>query len=352
MTHIFLTAFLFFGFLNQACAFEFQDSKRTNITMVGSSTVYPFASTLAEKFKGNNDSFRTPIVEATGTGGGFKLFCGGVGYKYPDFVNASRPIEPSEIKKCSENGVKDPVEIKIGYDGIVLANSVAGKKFLLTKEQIFLALADKVPSHGKLVQNPHKKWSDINVALPAFEIAIYGPPSTSGTRDSFAELLMENVCNEMKEFIAAYPDKNQRKKQCKIIRSDGKFIEAGENDNLILQKLKNDRHAFGIFGFSFLRENKNNIQPVAIDGVDPSLESIVLKQYLLSRPLFIYAKKEHIDLVPGMREFVKEIISQKAIAMKTLSRSNAGYLVKKGLIPMPDNEMKQVVGETKIKLGL
>lgn len=317
----------------------FKPSERNHLHMVGSSTVYPFAAVIAETF-GRDTEFRTPVVEATGTGGGFKLFCSGVGYNHPDFSNASRTIEKSELKKCTENGVQNIVEIKIGYDGIVLANSTAGRKYSLTKKQIFLALAAKVPDpkSGKLVDNFYQKWNEIDADLPAINIAIYGPPTTSGTRDAFVELVMENVCSAIPEFILTHADEKIRKKKCHIIRSDGHFIEAGENDNLIVQKLKNDADALGIFGFSFLEENHETIQPAQIDQVMPSFDSIVSGTYSVSRPLFIYFKKEHLDLIPGMREFVAEIISKNTIG-------NDGYLLQKGLIPLTDFEIKKMRDE-------
>ncbi len=339
-----LSLLLISVFCQPSLAFDFSAASRNHISIVGSSTVYPFAATIAEEFGRNskvkNTKFKTPIVESTGTGGGFKLFCSGIGYNYPDFSDASRRIEKSEIEKCAQHGITGIVEIKIGYDGIVLANSVAGKKYSLTKQQIFLALADKIPDPktGKLVENFYQKWSDIDAKLPALNIAVYGPPSTSGTRDAFVELVMDEACVNMKEFIAAFPDKKIRQKQCHIIRSDGKFIEAGENDNLIVQKLRNDHDALGIFGFSFLEENHELIQAAVIDEVQPSFENIASSKYKVSRPLFIYFKKEHLDLIPGMREFVKEIISTDTIGVD-------GYLLQKGLIPLPNLETKKVRDE-------
>jgi phosphate transport system substrate-binding protein len=318
---------------------SFKAEERKHIQVVGSSTVYPFAAVIAEEF-GRNSKFKTPIIETTGTGGGFKLFCSGVGFNFPDFSNASRKIEESEIKKCRERGVLGIVEIKIGYDGIVLANSMIGRKYNLTKKQIFLALAAKVPSENstKLIDNPYQKWSEIDPELPKINIAIYGPPTTSGTRDAFIELVMEEPCMKMKEFIAAFPDGKIRKKKCSLIRSDGKFIEAGENDNLIVQKLRNDRNALGIFGFSFLEENRDLIKAAKIDQTLPSFENIVSGNYPVSRPLFIYFKKEHLNLILGMREFIAEIISEDTIG-------NDGYLLQKGLIPLTNLEIKKVRDE-------
>lgn len=324
-----ITIFLISVFTLYASAAAAKDyAKRDYIQMVGSSTVYPFATTIAEEF-GRNSGFKTPVVEATGTGGGFKLFCEGIGYGYPDFVNASREIKPSEVKKCKENGVKRIIEIKIGNDALVLANSVKGIKFNLTEEEVFLALAKEIPDakSARLIANPHTKWNQINSKLPDVPIAVYGPPPTSGTRDSFAELVMEKVCLKNKIFASTYPDAEKRKKQCQLVRSDGKFIEAGENDNLIVQKLSNNPNALGIFGFSFLEENQSMIKSVAIDGIEPTFKNAVSKKYELIRPLFIYYKKENVDLVPGMKELVAEILSKDTIGKD-------GYLMQKGLIPL------------------
>lgn len=316
----------------------FKNSSRNYISTVGSSTVYPFTAAIAEKF-GRQKKFRTPTVESTGTGGGFKLFCSGIGFEFPDFSNASRKIEASELTKCAENNIKNIGEIKIGYDGIVLANSIAGKKFHLTREQIFLALAEKIPHNGQLINNPFRKWSEIDHRLPAIEIRVYGPPSTSGTRDAFVELVLEKACANLPTFVAAYPDKKVRQKKCHTIRSDEVFIEAGENDNLILQKLRNDKDAFGIFGFSFLEENKNSIQAATIENIEPAFETIINNKYSVSRPLFIYFKREHFDLAPGMKEFIREIVSKDTLGAD-------GYLVQKGLIPLSDSELNQLRSET------
>ncbi len=308
--------------------------ERDYVNMTGSSTVYPFARTIAEKF-GRNRSFKTPIVESTGTGGGIKLFCLGVGKDFVDFANASRKIKASELKICNKNGIKDVVEIKIGYDGIVIANSNKTKAYNLTKEQIFLALAQKIPQNGKLIKNPHQKWSDIDKSLPNINISVYGPPPTSGTRDAFVELVMEEPCVKNPAFITATPNKKARKKKCHIIRSDGKFIEAGENDNLIVQKLKNDRNALGIFGFSFLEQNAGVVHGAKINGVYPTFENIASSKYGVSRPLFIYFKKEQLPFVKGMKEFIGEIVNENAIG-------DEGYLVEKGLIPAQSDEIEKM----------
>ncbi len=314
--------------------------KRSHISIVGSSTVYPFSAVLAERF-GREKDFKTPTVEATGTGGGFKLFCGGIGYDFPDFANASRKIEASEIEKCRENNVNEIGEIKIGYDGIVLANSIKGQKINLSKREIFLALTSQVFEGGKMVNNPYKKFSDINKNLPSINIRVYGPPATSGTRDAFVELIMQDVCMNMEEFVFNFPDKKIRQKKCSVIRSDGVFIEAGENDNLILQKLRNDHDAFGIFGFSFLQENRNEIKAASIDFVEPTFDTIISSKYKVSRPLFIYYKKQHFTLMPEMKDFIKEIVSKNALAPD-------GYLVTKGLIPLSNLEYKKLVAELRL----
>ena len=312
----------------------FKSSQRSHIQIVGSSTVYPFVSTIAETF-GRETKFKTPIIEATGTGGGFKLFCSGIGYEFPDFVNASREIKQSEREKCLKNGI-NAGEIKIGYDGIVLANSVNGQKYNLTKSQIFLALSAKVPNdRGELVDNFYKNWQEIDKNLPKIKIAIYGPPSTSGTRDAFVELVMLDVCIKNPIFIKNYSDEKVLHKKCQIIRSDGAFIEAGENDNLIVQKLKNDKDALGIFGFSFIQENQNSIQPSLINNATPTLENIVSGVYKISRPLYIYYKKEHLNLIDGMKEFIAEIVNKNTLG-------NEGYLLQTGLIPLSNQEIEKI----------
>lgn len=312
----------------------FKSSQRSHIQIVGSSTVYPFVATISETF-GRETKFKTPIVEATGTGGGFKLFCSGIGYEFPDFVNASRKIKPSEKEKCAKNNI-NVGEIKIGYDGIVLANSNNGQKYNLTKSQIFLALSAKVPNEkDELVDNFYKNWQEIDKNLPNIKIAIYGPPSTSGTRDAFVELVMLDACIKNPIFIKNYSDEKVLHKKCQIIRSDGAFIEAGENDNLIVQKLKNDKNALGIFGFSFLQENQNSIQPSLINNTVPSLENIVSEVYKISRPLYIYYKKEHLNLIGGMKEFIAEIVNKNTLG-------NEGYLLQTGLIPLSNQEIEKI----------
>lgn len=316
-------------------AFSLKQGNRSHIQIVGSSTVYPFTAVIAESF-GRDSHYRTPIVEATGTGGGFKLLCSGIGYNYPDISNASRAVKKSEIENCSKNGIKNLIEVKIGYDGIVLANIISADQFNLTKEEIFLALASKVvDKNNKLVDNYYNKWNEINPNLPDINIAIYGPPPTSGTRDAFVELVMETACVNIKAFIKKYPNKKNRKKACHLIRSDGKFIEAGENDNLIVKKLKSNPRALGIFGFSFLSENSDIIKAAKVNNIAPTFDSIVNSKYKISRPLYIYFKGEHLDLIAGMREFFQEVISKNTIGQD-------GYLLQKGLIPLSELESSKM----------
>ncbi|MFI0842436.1 PstS family phosphate ABC transporter substrate-binding protein [Mesorhizobium sp. IMUNJ 23232] len=308
---------------------------RDQIQIVGSSTVFPFTTAVAEKL-GQGGKFKTPVVESTGTGGGIKLFCGGVGENTPDFTNASRAIKDSELETCKAAGVT-PVEIKVGFDGIVLSNSKAGAVADLTKEEIFKALAKNVAVDGKVVPNPYKNWSDIDASLPNSKIEVLGPPPTSGTRDAFVELVMTEACQE--EVKAA------NAKACGEIREDGAFVEAGENDNLIVQKLEANPAAFGIFGFSFLDQNADKLQGHKIDGVEPTFENIASGKYGVSRSLFIYAKKEHVGTIPGMEEFIAEYTSDAAWGPE-------GYLADKGLIPLPDDQRAQSAADAKALKGM
>ena len=305
---------------------------RDQIRIVGSSTVYPFSTTVAEQF-GNKTEFPAPIVESTGTGGGMKLFCQGVGDGTPDITNASRRIKSSEAEMCAENGVKDITEVKIGFDGIVIANSKKAELDDLTQKQIFLALAKEVPQDGKMVANPYKTWSEIDPSLPDKKIEVLGPPPTSGTRDAFVELVMDKGCEEVPE-IAALED-DAKKAACQTVREDGGYVEAGENDNLIVQKLEANKDAFGIFGYSYLEQNQDMIQGSKIAGVAPEFDSIASGDYPVSRPLFIYVKNAHADVIPGIKEFMAEFTSDAAMG-------EYGYLADKGLIPLPENEAEEV----------
>lgn len=308
---------------------------RDEIRVVGSSTVFPFATAVAERF-GKTTSFKTPVIESTGSGGGLKLFCAGAGADSPDITNASRRIKKSEVETCAKNGVKDIVEVKIGYDGIVIANSKQAPQFKLTLKDVFLALAKEVPGKdGKLIANPNKTWKDVNASLPAIKIEVLGPPPTSGTRDAFAELAMEGGCNAIDSIKALKKtDKNAFKSVCHTVREDGAYIEAGENDNLIVQKLETNKDALGIFGYSFLDQNADKLQGSAIDGVEPAFELIADGSYPVSRPLFFYVKKSHVGVIPGIAEYLAEFTAEKTWGAE-------GYLADKGLIPMSDKERKE-----------
>ena len=305
---------------------------RDRIRIVGSSTVFPFATAAAEQF-GKTDDFPTPVVESTGTGGGLKLFCGGLGVGHADVANASRRIKTSEVDLCASNGVADVTEIAIGYDGIAIANSRAAPRVELTLRQLFLALAKDIPvdeEGAELAPNPWTRWSEIDPALPDVAIEVLGPPPTSGTRDAFAELALEGGCKTFPALAAIESeDKKRYKAICHAIREDGAWVEAGENDVLIVQKLVANPRAFGVFGFSFLDQSADSVQGSLIDGVEPDFESISDGSYPVSRSLYVYVKTAHAGVIPGMLEFVDELTSERAWGPE-------GYLADKGLIPLPD----------------
>jgi phosphate transport system substrate-binding protein len=283
---------------------------RDQIRIVGSSTVFPFSTAVAETF-GKTTSFATPIVESTGSGGGLKLFCSGVGVDHPDMTNSSRRIKATEITLCADNGV-EAVEAKVGFDGIVVANAKSAPSFALTREQIVIALAEQGPKPTM--------WSEIDPSLPEIKIEVMGPPPSSGTRDAFEELVMEEGCEGAKI-------------ECEgiSIRTDGAYIESGENDNLIVSKLEANPNALGIFGFSFLDQNSDKLKGSNVDGVEPTFDNIASGDYPVSRSLYFYIKKQHIGVIPGMMEYVGEFLSDEAIGEE-------GYLLDKGLIPLPADE--------------
>ena len=264
---------------------------RDQIRIVGSSTVFPFSTAVAERF-GQKTGMKTPVVESTGTGGGMKLFCSGVGEDTPDITNASRPIKPSELEACAKAGVTEITEVKIGFDGIVLANSKTHPGFALSEKDIWLALAKEVPVGGKLVPNPHTTWNQINPALPAEKIEVLGPPPTSGTRDAFVELVMDRACEEVPE-VKALTNADAKKAACETLREDGAYIDAGENDNLIVQKLEANPTTLGIFGYSFLDQNIDKLRGNTIQGVEPTFENIADAKYPIARSLYFYVKNAH-----------------------------------------------------------
>jgi phosphate transport system substrate-binding protein len=304
---------------------------RDQIRIVGSSTVYPFTTAVAEQF-GKASGGKTPVVESTGTGGGMKIFCEGVGVDKADGTNASRRIKKSEFELCDKNGVKDIIELTVGYDGLTIAHSKDGPALSLTRKQVFQALAEKVPNDkGELVDNPYKNWSDIDPSLPNVKIEVLGPPPTSGTRDSFHELFMEKGAEGFEGLKAMKADKAKEKdfeKIWKSIRKDGAYVEAGENDNVIVQKLEGNKNAFGIFGFSFLEENADKLKGVSIEGAEPTFDNISGGKYKGARPLFVYFKKAHIGVIPGLDKFIAEYTSEKALGAE-------GYLTEKGLVALP-----------------
>ena len=317
-------------------------SSRDVISVVGSSTVYPFSTVVAERF-GKTTNFKTPKVESTGSGGGLKLFCAGVGVAHPDITNASRRIKKSEVETCAKNGVNDILEIKIGYDGIVFANSKKSPQMSISRQDIFLALAHDVPKGDQesTVANKAMKWSDVNADLPATKIEVLGPPPTSGTRDAFAELALEGGCKSFGWIKGmGKKDKKGYKKLCHTVREDGAYIEAGENDNLIVQKLEANPNAFGVFGYSFLDQNSDKLQGSVVDGVEPTFENIADGKYPVSRPLYFYVKKAHIGKVPGIKEFVDAFVSEQTIG-------DEGYLTDRGLIPMPTEERAKFQADAK-----
>lgn len=319
---------------------------RDAISIVGSSTVYPFSAAVAEQF-GKKGDFKTPKVESTGTGGGIKLFCGGVGPSFPDIANASRGMKKSEFESCQKNGVKDIVEVKIGFDGIVIAQSKKAKQeIVLTRKEIFLALAKRVPDpqapdSGDLVANPYKTWNEVNPSLPKTKIEVLGPPPSSGTRDAFAELAMEGGCQQISWLKAKKEsDDSFFKNVCMTIREDGAYIEAGENDNLIVQKLEANPNAAGIFGYSYLTLNEDKLKGAPIDGRKPIYELIANGTYPISRPLYFYVKKAHVGVIPGIEEYLAEFTSDKAAGPE-------GYLADKGLIALPDADRKKAAENAK-----
>jgi phosphate transport system substrate-binding protein len=309
---------------------------RDQIRIVGSSTVYPFATVVAEEF-GRSTSFKTPIIESTGSGGGLKLFCAGLGVEHPDITNASRRIKPSEVELCASNGVDEITEVAIGYDGIVLASSKKAPRLQLSLRHVFLALAKQIPApNGDLIPNPNRTWKDVDPTLPDVKIEVLGPPPTSGTRDAFNELALEGGCKTFPDLAAlAKTDKARYKTVCRSVREDGAYVEAGENDNLIVQKLVANPDAVGVFGFSFLDQNADVIQGAVVDGVAPSFEDIARGTYPVSRSLYFYVKNAHVDSIPGIREYLAEFTSEKAIG-------DYGYLAERGLIPAPEAERRKV----------
>ncbi len=305
---------------------------RDHIAMVGSSTVFPFAKAVSERFASGGAGRTAPVLESTGTGGGIEQFCAGVGPGTPDIANASRRMKPSEFAACQKNGVTDVAEVKIGIDGIALAESVRGPKFALTEKQIYEALAAK--PYG--MEQAAKTWSDVDPSLPNIPIAVYGPPTTSGTRDAFEELILTKGCESDPAILALKDsDKDKHDAICHDIRTDGAYKEQGENDNLIVQKLDSNPDMLGIFGYSYMAENADKVRGIPIQGVAPTYETIANGSYPGARPLFIYVKKAHVGKIPGLQEYVKAFVTAGA---------KNGYLAPLGLIPLPDADRAAAAG--------
>ncbi|PZQ49499.1 MAG: phosphate ABC transporter substrate-binding protein [Rhodovulum sulfidophilum] len=297
---------------------------RDRARVVGSSTVFPYSQAVAEQYVGRSHA-KAPVVEATGTGGGLKIFCGGIGVAFPDITGASRPITASEYRDCASNGVEDVTEALIGLDGLSLTQSLDGPAIAVTRRELFLALAADVPVDGRLAPNPYRRWSEIDPALPDMEIQVFGPPPTSGTRDALVDLVMHPGCAGFPEIAALEPER--REAVCSRMRQDGPFIEAGENDNIIVQRLLADPTTVGLFGYSFLYENGDLLRGVPIDGVAPTIETLSSGAYELTRPLYLYVKNPHRGVIPGLEELLDEYLSEEAIGPD-------GYLVDRGLVPL------------------
>ena len=310
---------------------------RDYISIAGSSTVLPFATIVAERL-GRNVNQKTPVVESGGSSVGKKGVCDGIGTQFIDIGNASSRMKTAELEYCEKNGVKI-TEIKVGYDGIVVANSKKADRLKISLADLGKALTSEVPVDGKMVANPYKKWSEVNPALPAIEIRVYGPPTTSGTRASFAEIVNEKAyCGKDTEAKAALKAAGKKAKTCRAMRTDGAYVEAGEQDNLIVQKLQEDINALGIFGFSYLDQNSDTLQGAELSGVVPTFEAIADGKYKASRALFFYVKHQHIGVVPGIEAFMTEW---------TKHWGDDGILADAGMIPMPQAERDEMASRIK-----
>jgi phosphate transport system substrate-binding protein len=305
---------------------------RDQIQIVGSSTVFPYTQAVAERFAANTGA-PSPVVESTGTGGGMQIFCEGIGTGFADLTGASRAMKASEWDLCKQNGVTNVTEILLGFDGLSMAVSQKGQALDLSKAQLFSALAAEVEVDGEVVANPYQRWSEIDASLPDIPILVYGPPPTSGTRDAWVELVMQEGCSEFAAIEALAEERMEE--VCQRMRTDGPFVEAGENDNLIVQRLTSDSNAYGIFGYSFLYENQDQLKAVKIAGVAPNEETIESGEYGVSRPLFIYVKNDHRGVIPNLQEFIEEYVSDDAMGP-------GGYLSERGLIPLPEEKLQAV----------
>jgi phosphate transport system substrate-binding protein len=316
---------IWYGFIVLVATAQAALPPRDRVSVVGSSTLFPFASTVAESF-GRRGPWKTPVVQSIGTGAGFKLFCQGSGAETPDITDASRPITDEEQATCARNKVGPVVGLRVGADGILIANSRSGPSFVLTREQIYLAVAKTVAVKGRLVANPYRRWREIGAGLPDLPILVYGPAPNHGTRDAFVALVMAPPCERRPEVRAQ--SKDAQRLVCQSVREDGAWVDVAGDYALVLGKLVAERNAVGVLGFSFLEQNREKIQAARIDGVAPTLESIGSGAYPLSRPLFLYVKRVHVGRIPGLAEFLAEFLSERA-------SGESGYLVDKGLAPQP-----------------
>ncbi len=326
-------------FLTLSILFTTQPTQaREQIRIVGSSTLYPFVTVVAENFA-RDQNVPAPIVEPTGSGNGIEIFCRGIGLSFPDLVNASRDMTENEIADCKSNNVTDIQELLIGYDGIVVANNLNSPQFRLSLDDLFKALSKYSIQNGNVTENTMQRWNEVNPDLPDQPIQIYGPSSSSGTYDVLVEQVLIAPCMKMEAYQRAYPDEAEREKICGEIREDGAYIKAGEADNLIIQKLVYNDNALGIFGFSFLDKNESLVKGALINGVEPTIDNIADAKYPLFRKLFVYVKQAHLELVPTLKPFLKELVSYNAIG-------EDGYTVERGLVPLPEellNELQQTV---------
>jgi len=308
---------------------------RSEIRVVGSSTVFPYSQAAAEQF-GSISEFPAPIVESTGTGGGMQIFCQGIGAQHPDLTGASRAMKTSEYELCTENGVTDITEALIGFDGLSMAVSRESEyEWDMTLGEMYEALGAQVPVDGEWVDNPYQKWSEIDDRFPDIDIVVVGPPPTSGTRDAWVELAMHAGCEELSYVADGGFDGDWVEENCSRMRTDGPFVEAGENDNLIVQRLQSDPNALGIFGYSFVFENLDTIKGVELDGVTPNFDTIADRSYPVARPLYFYVKNAHRGVIPGLDAFVEEYTSEDALAP-------GGYLTERGLVPLVDERRAEM----------
>lgn len=308
-----------------ACGGKESGGAATQIKVVGSSTVYPFTKSVAEEFQRANPGIRV-VLESTGTGAGIKLFCSGIGEQFPDMVNASREMKASEYADCAKAGAKNVIEVPIGIDGLTLIQSKDQPPLNLTVAQIYAGLAANPFGKPQTAQT----WQDVDPSLPATKIRVLGPPPTSGTRDSLAELILEKGCDtnpEMKKLKEK--DKDAHKATCTKIREDGLYVEAGENDNLLVQKVSADPGALGVLGYSFLEENADKVSPVSIGSVAPTETTISDLSYPGSRRLYIYVKGEHIVAKPAIKQFIETFAK---------AWGKGGSLAKRGLVPLSPAE--------------